>query len=312
MKRSHPSHDLPAEKRHAGTTISLPGGLELCCASAEDRGIRKTMEDAKLVCLRLSKVHAIPAANDCSVLAVFDGHGGAKTANFLQETFLEVWAAQMGEPFEFGDDAAVRRAFRTTFEQLDTRFCEENPGAKSGSTVVVAVLPLAIKVPMAFVASAGDSGCYLLRRSALGSTAMDIHAVPLSVIHKPWLPPSEKDRIISFGGTVEAGRLNGQLAVSRSIGDLPFKKFGLSCRPSVRKVQLTSDDIGIAVGCDGAWSTWSPQDAASKIALLASHQGKGNLDVRRLCKNVVDHVVVDKRAADNVTLVLAMFTSDDS
>lgn len=36
--------------------------------------------------------------------------------------------------------------------------------------------------------------------------------------------PSERDRIISAGGSVEDGRVMGNLNLSRSIGDLEYKR----------------------------------------------------------------------------------------
>ena len=43
----------------------------------------------------------------------------------------------------------------------------------------------------------------------------------------------EKERIKRAGGQVINGRVNGQLAVSRSIGDRAFKRFGVSPLPEV-------------------------------------------------------------------------------
>jgi len=46
--------------------------------------------------------------------------------------------------------------------------------------------------------------------------------VELSVDHKPY-DPVEKDRIEKAGGYVQTGRVNGNLAVSRALGDLEYK-----------------------------------------------------------------------------------------
>lgn len=44
----------------------------------------------------------------------------------------------------------------------------------------------------------------------------------LSVDHKPD-DPIEKERIEKAGGYVQTGRVNGNLAVSRALGDLEYK-----------------------------------------------------------------------------------------
>ena len=48
-------------------------------------------------------------------------------------------------------------------------------------------------------------------------------ADPLSTDHKPG-DPLEKERIISAGGYVEQNRVNGNLALSRAVGDFAFKQ----------------------------------------------------------------------------------------
>jgi serine/threonine protein phosphatase PrpC len=46
---------------------------------------------------------------------------------------------------------------------------------------------------------------------------------PLSYDHKP-TDETEMERIINAGGYVEFGRVNGNLALSRAIGDFEFKQ----------------------------------------------------------------------------------------
>jgi serine/threonine protein phosphatase PrpC len=68
-----------------------------------------------------------------------------------------------------------------------------------------------------FCASVGDSRCVLAR------VIDKVHtAIPLSLDHKPF-NPAEQRRILEAGGFIEENRVNGNLAVSRSIGDLEYK-----------------------------------------------------------------------------------------
>jgi hypothetical protein len=114
-------------------------------------------------------------------------------------------------------------------------------------------------------ANAGDS------RSVLGVKG---RAKPLSFDHKPQnegisLPTSglplakifigEKARITAAGGFVDFGRVNGNLALSRAIGDFEFKKSAdlspeqqiVTAFPDVVTHEVTNDDEFLVIACDG-------------------------------------------------------------
>lgn len=63
------------------------------------------------------------------------------------------------------------------------------------------------------IGNAGDSRAVICQRGK---------AVPLSVDHKP-NDPEEMRRIMAAGGWVDACRVNGNLALSRALGDFIFK-----------------------------------------------------------------------------------------
>lgn len=64
------------------------------------------------------------------------------------------------------------------------------------------------------VSNAGDSRCVLARNGA---------AVPLSFDHKPE-NEIERQRIENSGSTIIEGRVDGNLNLSRSLGDLKYKQ----------------------------------------------------------------------------------------
>ena len=64
-----------------------------------------------------------------------------------------------------------------------------------------------------YVANAGDSRCVLSRRG---------EAVPLSFDHKPE-NEEERERIEKAGSVITDGRVDGNLNLSRSLGDLKYK-----------------------------------------------------------------------------------------
>ncbi|OEH73951.1 protein phosphatase 2c domain-containing protein [Cyclospora cayetanensis] len=82
----------------------------------------------------------------------------------------------------------------------------------SGATSVV-VLVVKGPTPVLIVANAGDSRGIISRGGV---------AFPLSHDHKP-MNPGERARIAAAGGSVTNGRVDGNLNLSRSLGDLYYK-----------------------------------------------------------------------------------------
>lgn len=69
----------------------------------------------------------------------------------------------------------------------------------------------------------------------------------------------EKNRITAAGGFVDFGRVNGNLALSRAIGDFEFKKSAelspenqiVTAYPDVEQHDLTDEDEFLVIACDG-------------------------------------------------------------
>ena len=72
----------------------------------------------------------------------------------------------------------------------------------------------------------------------------------------------EKARICAAGGFVDFGRVNGNLALSRAIGDFEFKKSAdlspeqqiVTAFPDVIQHTITDDDEFLVIACDGECS----------------------------------------------------------
>ena len=114
------------------------------------------------------------------------------TAGFRTASTAEQWSQVLYKSF-LRMDALLRKRTAGTADE------------RSGATAVVALItPTDI-----LVANAGDSRCVLGRAG---------RAVEMSEDHKP-VNASERKRISRAGGSVALGRVNGELAVSRAIGD---------------------------------------------------------------------------------------------
>jgi len=115
------------------------------------------------------------------------------------------------------------------------------------------------------VANAGDSRGVLCRKEGVTS--------PLSFDHKP-SQDREMKRITGAGGFVnQFGRVNGNLNLSRSIGDMKYKQvpgippYGqmITAEPDITQVILEIDDEFIILACDGIWDCLSNEEAVKYV-----------------------------------------------
>lgn len=145
-------------------------------------------------------------------------------------------------------------------------------------------------------ANAGDSRAVLCR----GGKAID-----LSKDHKP-NDELERRRIETAGGRIEETsvgdrvmyRVNGNLNLSRSIGDLAFKKrpeLGpehqvISATPDVVHMQLREDDEFVVLACDGVWDVKTSQEACDFV--------RARLEAGQAAFNVAEALLDECLAAD--------------
>lgn len=102
----------------------------------------------------------------------------------------------------------------------------------------------------------------------------------MSIDHKPD-DPEEKSRITEAGGFVSEGRVNGNLNLSRAMGDLEYKnnkdrpldKQLIIAKPDVKHTVLNGDDQFLLMGCDGIWECRTNEELIDFIKVRMS-QGK--------------------------------------
>ena len=78
---------------------------------------------------------------------------------------------------------------------------------------------------------------------------------------------NEKERkaVEQRGGTLFNNRLEGELALSRSVGDINFKAY-MSNEPEVSVYEMRREDRYLVLGSDGFWNV------SSKFLILKSKQ----------------------------------------
>ena len=87
-------------------------------------------------------------------------------------------------------------------------------------------------------------------------------AVPLSFDHKPE-NEEEIKRIEAAGSTITDGRVDGNLNLTRALGDLKYKQkkelaaeqHPITANPDTYEYDITPESDFIIMGCDGVWET---------------------------------------------------------
>ncbi|KAL7573929.1 hypothetical protein ACA910_001941 [Epithemia clementina (nom. ined.)] len=186
----------------------------------------------------------------------------------------------------------------------------------AGATAIVAVL-LGRTLT---VANAGDS------RAVLGRSGV---AFPLSFDHKP-SHDIELSRIQTAGGFVNHfGRVNGNLNLSRSIGDLKYKQVAclepaaqmITAEPDIVQVELLLDDSKntddgdfdedrevdefIILGCDGIWDCVTNQQAVDYVRSRISTRRPTEIGAELLDEIVsTDPRTTQGIGGDNMTILI--------
>ncbi|KAJ8468441.1 hypothetical protein ONZ51_g9641 [Trametes cubensis] len=107
----------------------------------------------------------------------------------------------------------------------------------------------------------------------------------------------EAKRIMDAGGFVMSGRVNGVLAVTRSLGDSSMKEFVVGS-PYTTETELCEDDEFLILACDGLWDVVSDQAAVELV--------RGIADPRKAAEELLDHAYRNY-SSDNVTVLVVRF-----
>jgi protein phosphatase 2C family protein 2/3 len=183
---------------------------------------------------------------------------------------------------------------------------ESMKGDMSGSTAVVVL----VRWPQLWCANAGDSRC-------VAGVAGD--ALPLSYDHKP-MDAKERQRIEAAGGFVCCHRVNGNLAVSRCMGDFSFKQNKslsqaeqiVTCLPDIERATVGRDWDFILLACDGIWDVMSSQEVVDFVGLRVGRAEQPE----RICEELMASCMAPLwppygLGGDNMTCVLVCLLGNE-
>jgi protein phosphatase PTC1 len=155
---------------------------------------------------------------------------------------------------------------------------------------VAAITPPPALRRVLYSANAGDARGVLCRAGK---------AVRLTYDHKG-SDRQEAKRITDAGGFVMSGRVNGVLAVTRSLGDSSMKDFVVGA-PYTTETELCEEDEFLILACDGLWDVVGDQQAVDFV--------RDTTDAQAASDALLSHAL-SKMTNDNVTVIVVRFRKE--
>lgn len=262
-------------------------------AENKNANFRRTMEDVH------TYVENFASRLDWGYFAIFDGHAGNQASKWCGSNLHSIIEKKILED----ENKDVRDVLNDSFVYADKHINSRLEG-NSGCTAAVGILRWEVpdNLPselidlyqhkrMLYTANVGDTRIVLFRNG---------HSVRLTYDHKA-SDSIEMQRVEQAGGLIMKSRVNGMLAVTRSLGDKFFDSLVVG-NPFTTSVEITTDDRFLILACDGLWDVIDDQEACEMI------KDMDNSD--EAAKTLVRHAL-ENGTTDNVT-VMVIFIDNDS
>ena len=309
------------------------------------QGWRKRMEDTHITDISKGENARF------NIFGIFDGHGGKEVAQYVSNHFTQNFLSN--EKIQKNN---IKHAIIDTFLKMDelmfqkegiqelkkiSKKCEEddkiffekngivetqldlyiktilnnneNIAFNRGCTACVCIIDTLTK--KIYFANAGDSRVILCKKGK---------AYRMSVDHKPELE-LESNRIKKAKGWVnDYGRINGNLNLSRTLGDLEYKNNKnlkpqeqiITAYPDVVDDKIEEDNDFIVIGCDGIWDSMQDQEICD---IIIDKLKEGNdiykVNLENILANICDNIcakipfneLTSKDGYDNMSIILIQF-----
>ncbi|RKP02036.1 hypothetical protein CXG81DRAFT_2051, partial [Caulochytrium protostelioides] len=228
-------------------------GFQVGFSEDRNKKYRRTMEDSSAFFYNYAH------AEGSGWFAVFDGHAGKAAAEHCGQHLHDTFARLLVPNRTAAAPRPVPELLNAAFVETDQQL-KQKTGLFSGCTAAVAFIqrelrPATDAQRVLYTANVGDARVVLCRGG---------HAVRLSYDHKG-SDPDEARRIMVAGGYMLNNRVNGMLAVTRSLGDISMKDYVIG-NPYTTETVLQPNDAFLILACDGVWDVCSDQEAVDLIA----------------------------------------------
>ncbi|EJS44312.1 ptc1p [Saccharomyces arboricola H-6] len=253
-------------------------------AENKNSKFRRTMEDVH------TYVKNFASRLDWGYFAVFDGHAGIQASKWCGKHLHTIIEQNI-----LADEARdVRDVLNDSFLTIDKEINTKLLG-NSGCTAAVCVLRWELPDVISnnsmdltqhqrklYTANVGDSRIVLFRNG---------NSIRLTYDHKA-SDSLEMQRVEQAGGLIMKSRVNGMLAVTRSLGDKFFDTLVVGS-PFTTSVEITSEDKFLILACDGLWDVIDDQDACELIKDINEPNEAAKVLVRYALENgTTDNVTV--------------------
>ena len=239
----------------------------------EDKNLkyRQSMEDIGIMIPDLTTDYKV------SLFGIFDGHGGTDVVKFVKNRLPQLIKIYLNDLFP------VEIAFKNAFKKVD----EELKFFDSEYIGTTATLIL-IKDNKIYCANVGDTKAYIIYDKTYKQISND---------HK-CTNEDERKRITEIGGKIIKNRVMGQLILTRTLGDLYVKQFGVINTPDINVYDINETINYIIIASDGVW------DVVDLDTI--TNMGKAGKNVGEFCKDIVK-LAINKGTKDNVSCIVVSF-----
>ncbi|XP_045829614.1 probable protein phosphatase 2C 25 isoform X2 [Trifolium pratense] len=242
------------------------------------RGRREYMED------RFTAGDNLRGENNLAFFGVFDGHGGAKAAEFAANNLEK----NILDEVIMSDEEDVEEAVKRGYLNTDSEFMKKD--LHGGACSVTAL----IRNGNLIVSNAGDCRAVISKGGVAEALTSD---------HRP-SREDERDRIETLGGYVDlcrgVWRIQGSLAVSRSIGDRHLKQW-VTAEPETKVIRIEPEHDLLILASDGLWDKVSNQEAVDTA--LQFCVGNNKQQALLACKKLAE-LAVSRGSLDDTSVML--------
>jgi len=236
------------------------------CGYSEFIGVRPTMEDALII-------RDIPSQKHNRLFGVLDGHGGSKTAT-ISAFYI---------PYQFS------RIHDKSLNGIQEILCHLNDklrklDVKDGATMALALV------------SRSEILCAHLGDARVVVVQNDGNVIELTYDHKA-TDRMEFDLLKEKRSFLAFGRVNGTLAVSRSIGDLEID--GIIRSPATTTYNIKNDDKYLVLACDGVFDVMTSLEMGKIVAQIN--------DTSRAAASIVN-ISFARGSQDNISVLVVDIT----
>jgi len=255
-----------------------------------------------------------------SFAAIFDGHGGRETVDFVSKALPKNLANLLKKHGHQSEN--LLRILRTSFLLTDIQ-TKTYVKDVSGSTGVCCLLRKEKNNEVtAYIANCGDSRLVICEieneEEKNDKNGIGIHANRLSFDHVSD-EKYELNRIQTSKGFVQHGRTCGVLAVARSFGDHEFKKY-VTSEPALISYKINNNNKNnkktnpfLIMACDGIWDVMSDNECIEMILEMMQSlkddkddSSSKQIDEKEIAQRIVKEAET-RGTSDNLSVIVIFF-----